>query len=226
VCGDQCCDGTALSEDCDGTNTTSGTTSSTSGTSTTFETKSIVSGTTTGDTDDTTGVNTDDSEFLEEGSVSEGSGTGKFTAILEDLKPGTFFYARAYAVVNGTTYYGNQIGFQTADSCFVATAAYGSLFHPAVEILRDFRDRFMLDNAVTRSLVNLYYQYSPPIADVISSNTTLRPLTRTLLMPVIGSAWLTMRFGWVWLLLPVTALIMLSWLSMQIIQRKERAMIQ
>ncbi|MCI5140010.1 MAG: hypothetical protein D3922_16740, partial [Candidatus Electrothrix sp. AR1] len=140
-----------------------------------------------------------------------------------DLKPGTFFYARAYAVVGGTTYYGNQISFQTADSCFVATAAYGSLFHPAVQLLRDFRDRFMLDNPVSRSLVHLYYRYSPPIADVISSNTILRPLTRTLLMPIVGSVWLTMRFGWLWLLLPVAAMALLSWFGMQRMQvvRKE-----
>ncbi|CAK8711330.1 hypothetical protein KKHLCK_00320 [Candidatus Electrothrix laxa] len=172
---------------------------------------------------DTSDVDTEDSNFLEEGSVDEGSDTGKFTAKLEDLKPGTFFYARAYAVVDDTVYYGNQISFQTADSCFVATAAYGSLFHPAVQLLRDFRDRFMLDNPVSRSLVRMYYHYSPPIADVISSNTILRSVTRTLLMPIIGSAWLTMRFGWLWLILPAAALVMLSWFGMQTMQvvRKE-----
>ncbi|MCI5141774.1 MAG: hypothetical protein D3909_08610, partial [Candidatus Electrothrix sp. ATG1] len=112
-------------------------------------------------TTDTTDADTEDSDFLEEGHVDKGSGTGAFITKLEDLKPGTFFYARAYAVVNGTTYYRNQISFQTADSCFVATAAYGSLFHPSVKMLRDFRDRFMLDNPVSRSLVRLYNRYSP-----------------------------------------------------------------
>ena len=174
-------------------------------------------------TTDTTDADTEDSDFLEEGGIEEGSGAGKFTSKLEDLKPGTFFYARAYAVVGGTTYYGNQIGFRTADSCFVATAAYGSLFHPAVQLLRDFRDRFMLDNPVSRSLVHLYYRYSPPIADVISSNTILRPVTKTLLLPIVGSAWLTMRFGWLWLILPAAAMVMVSWFGMQRMQaaRKE-----
>jgi len=198
---------------------TTGTTSSSTSSSTTSSSSTTD---TTNSTSDTADADTEDSDFLEEGSVSEGSGTGKFTIKLEDLKPGTSFYARAYAVINGTTYYGNQIRFQTADSCFVATAAYGSLFHPAVEILRDFRDRFMLDNAVTRSLVDFYYSYSPPIADLISGNTTLRPLTRTLLMPVIGSAWLTMRFGWAWLLLPAAVMIMVSWFGMQAMQRKKQ----
>ncbi|MCI5211033.1 MAG: hypothetical protein D3910_20110, partial [Candidatus Electrothrix sp. ATG2] len=177
--------------------------------------------TTDDSTTDTTDTDTEDSDFLEEGSVDEGSGTGQFIANPNDLKPGTFFYARAYAVVNGTTYYSNQIGFETADSCFVATAAYGSLFHPSVKMLRDFRDRFMLDNPVSRSLVRLYYRYSPPIADVISSNTILRSATRALLLPVVGSAWLTMQFGWLWLLLPVAVMITLSWFGVQTMQRKE-----
>ncbi|MCI5149511.1 MAG: hypothetical protein D3916_09015 [Candidatus Electrothrix sp. MAN1_4] len=171
------------------------------------------------DATDTTDADTEDIDFLEEGSVSVGSGTGLFTAKLENLKPGTFFYARAYAVVGGITYYGNQVEFRTADSCFVATAAYGSLFHPSVQLLRDFRDRFMLDNPVSRSLVGLYYRYSPPIADAISSNTTLRPLTRILLMPIVGSAWLTMRFGWLWMLIPAAALVLLRWVAMPTIQK-------
>ncbi|MCI5126483.1 MAG: multidrug transporter MdfA, partial [Candidatus Electrothrix sp. AR5] len=51
----------------------------------------------------------------------------------------------------------------------------------------------------------------------------LRPLTRTLLMPIIGSAWLTMHFGWLWLILPAAAMALLSWFGMQRMQvvRKE-----
>jgi uncharacterized delta-60 repeat protein len=173
---------------------------------------------TTTDTTTTTATTTDDSsddeDFFEEGNTSEGAGIGEFSATLENLKPGTFFYARAYAVRDGIAYYGNQVTFRTADSCFVATAAFGSLFHPSVKILRDFRDQFMLNNPLTRSLVHLYYRCSPPVADVISSNGILRPVTRVLLLPVVGAAWLTMRLGWLWLLLVAAAMIMFSWYGM------------
>lgn len=204
VCDDKCCDGTALSELCGGTSSSDSNSTTTNGSSSSSE------------------INTQDSVFQEQGNiVDEGTGTGQFTAKLADLKPGTVFYARAYAVVNGITYYGNQISFRTEDSCFVATAAYGSIFHPAVQLLRDFRDRFMIDNPAGRALVRLYYHYSPPVADMIRNSAVLRPMTRTLLMPIIGSAWLTMRFGWLWMLLPAAALLILSRFGMSMMRKEE-----
>jgi hypothetical protein len=138
---------------------------------------------------------TDGDDFIEEGKVGNGSGTGTAYSKLEKLKPGTFFYARAYAVVNGVTYYGNQVGFRTGDSCFVATAAFGSIFHPYVRILRDFRDSYLLDNQLGRTLVSLYYKYSPPVADVIAADSGLRLAVRILLLPIVGLAWLLMQLG-------------------------------
>ncbi|MBC8017200.1 MAG: hypothetical protein H7X83_01605 [Verrucomicrobia bacterium] len=69
--------------------------------------------------------------------------------------------------------------------CFIATAAYGSYLHPQVQILRDFRDTWLLTNAPGRAFVALYYRLSPPVAGFIAQHETLRLLVRLLLTPVI-----------------------------------------
>ena len=72
------------------------------------------------------------------------------------------------------------------NDCFIATAAYGSHLHPYVNMLRNFRDTYLLSNAPGKTFVSLYYTYSPPVAELIADNPPLQYLVRLLLFPLIG----------------------------------------
>lgn len=149
--------------------------------------------------------------YSTEGHTKDGAGNGSYSSILENLKPGTFYYVRAYALdSNGKVHYGNQVGVKTADSCFIATAAYGTLLHPYVKVLRSFRDQYMVTNLIGNNLVNLYYHYSPPVADYIAARPFVRGVVRVALLPVVGMGWLVLQIGFTGLALMATVLIMPS----------------
>jgi len=69
--------------------------------------------------------------------------------------------------------------------CFIATAAYGSPLEQDVVILRKFRDEYLEKTPLGKELIELYYKYSPPIAEKIARNSLLKEATRIGLTPVI-----------------------------------------
>ena len=173
-----------------------------------FVTEAVAATSTTGSSDSSSETTTattsifgaagEDSEeqWAEEGETENGSGYGRFSARLENLKPGTVYYVRAYALTaDGAVYYGPQYRFKTADACFVATASFGTLLHPGVRVLREFRDAFLATSDLGRVLVDRYYILSPPVADLIGQSGALRATVRLLLLPLVGFSWLALQAG-------------------------------
>ena len=70
--------------------------------------------------------------------------------------------------------------------CFIATAAYGSYMEQHVQVLRNFRDAFLMPSRVGSAFVSFYYHYSPPIADFIAKHDALRAMVRFVLAPLVA----------------------------------------
>ena len=77
--------------------------------------------------------------------------------------------------------------------CFIATAAFGSPLAKEVEILRHFRDEYLLPNLAGQLLVQGYYYTSPPVATYISEHPVLKKAVQMSLWPVVWWAHLTLE---------------------------------
>jgi hypothetical protein len=72
------------------------------------------------------------------------------------------------------------------EGCFIATAAYGTPMAEEIQILREFRDEYLLTNPAGQALVGLYYNVSPPMAEFITEHPSLKPIVRAGLLPAVA----------------------------------------
>lgn len=70
--------------------------------------------------------------------------------------------------------------------CFIATAAYGTPMAGQIQILREFRDEYLLANSLGQALVDIYYRVSPPVAEFIIEHPSLKPAVRAGLLPAVA----------------------------------------
>lgn len=75
------------------------------------------------------------------------------------------------------------------NGCFIATAAYGYYTAPQVQVLRTFRDRYLMTNNPGKAFVARYYRYGPIGADFLNAHPWLKPAARIVLLPLVGGAW-------------------------------------
>jgi hypothetical protein len=86
---------------------------------------------------------------------------------------------------NSTTHILTVTTEELQSSCFIATAAYGAPMAQEIQILRAFKDGYLLTNPLGQTFVDFYYRVSPPIAELLNEHPSLKPLVRTALVPAV-----------------------------------------
>ena len=79
------------------------------------------------------------------------------------------------------------------DLCFIATAAYGTPMAEEIQVLRDFRDAYLVTHPAGKAFVDLYYNVSPPMATFINERPGLKPVVRAGLSPVVAMSTLAVN---------------------------------
>ena len=62
-----------------------------------------------------------------------------------------------------------------------------------MELLRAFRDGYLLPFLWGKKFVEAYYDYSPPAANFIQKSDVLRAVVRLFLWPLVGLSWLLVK---------------------------------
>jgi len=82
--------------------------------------------------------------------------------------------------------YSITANFEVTSRCFIATATYGTPMAEEIQILRKFRDEYLLTSPLGEALVEFYYIVSSPMAAFITDYPSLKPIVRAGLMPAVA----------------------------------------
>ena len=69
--------------------------------------------------------------------------------------------------------------------CFVATSAFMTPLAPEVQILRFYRDQYLMRSCLGQKFVQTYYRRSPVVADFLDRHPSLKPAVRAFLRLLI-----------------------------------------
>jgi len=84
-----------------------------------------------------------------------------------------------------------QVSTQPQGGCLIATATYGSELAPQVQFLREIRDNTVMSTSSGAAFMTgfnqLYYSFSPTIADMERENPMFQELVRAFITPMIST---------------------------------------
>ncbi len=136
--------------------------------------------------------------------VFDEPGTYTISVTVVDNKNGEASDKIGVLVTYGSAYEGGK-------GCFIASAVYGedSLL---TGILRDLRDTILLKFELGRKFVELYYKYSPPVAEFLKANPLLSYVTFLILLPLVAFSWFMLYVPLVFKFMLLFAFILLYYL--------------
>jgi hypothetical protein len=127
--------------------------------------------------------------------VAEASGGYQFSGWSGDVDTIADVDAATTTITMDSSYSVRADFRQTSSPCCTATAAYGTPMAQEIGILRQFRDEYLLTNPVGKTLVDLYYRVSPPIAKFITDHPNLKPVVRGGLAPAVAMSTVAVNTG-------------------------------
>lgn len=110
---------------------------------------------------------------------------------IRDTLRETFGYHKSFVGISGniTPVIETQMDKAATNSqCFIATAAFGTPYHPLVAELRTFRDTVLLKTAGGSWFIAFYNRYSPPLARVVETSTLAKwCVTTVVICPLLAA---------------------------------------
>lgn len=88
------------------------------------------------------------------------------------------------------------VGVLSDKDCFIATVAFGTRNHPYLDILREFRNKFLHPYSWGKRFIKYYYANGPAWAKEIGDRNWAKHFVKISLLPVVGFAYLVLNPQW------------------------------
>lgn len=93
------------------------------------------------------------------------------------------------------------VGILSDKECFIATVAFGSKNHPLLDILREFRNKYLHPYSWGKKFIHFYYKNGPEWAKDISRYSGAKYVVKAILFPVIAIVYLVLHPIWLFALI-------------------------